>query len=205
MTLASLAPFIFACLVMELTPGPNMAYLTLLSAQRGKAAGYWATAGVLIGLLGIGFLSLIGVSTLVASNALIYEVIRWAGVLYLVWLAYDTLIETQAATPAPRQDVLLRESFMRGLITNLLNPKAFAFYATVLPAFVAPESAYLVNGLILTLIYVAIATAIHIVIVTAAGSISRFLDFNAGRLWLGRSFAGLLLFVAIWLAFKTAR
>lgn len=205
MTVATLAPFIFACLVMELTPGPNMAYLTLLSAQRGRAAGYAATAGVLVGLLTIGLLGLIGTSTLVSGNPVIYETVRWAGILYLLWLAYDTLQETQTSAPPPPKETLLRESFKRGFITNLLNPKAFAFYATVLPAFAATQGLYLTTGLVLTLIYVSIATAIHLGLVTAAGSISSVLNVEGRRVWLGRIFAGLLVLVAIWLVFKTAR
>lgn len=182
-----------------------MAYLTLLSAQRGKAAGYWATAGVLVGLLTIGLLGLIGTSTLVSGNPVIYETVRWAGILYLLWLAYDTLRETQTAAPPPPKQTLLRESFKRGLITNLLNPKACAFYATVLPAFAATQGPYLATGLVLTLIYVSIATAIHLGLVTAAGSISNVLNVEGRRVWLGRIFAGLLVLVAIWLVFKTAR
>ncbi|MEX0859651.1 MAG: LysE family transporter, partial [Cucumibacter sp.] len=90
---AALLPFFAACIAVELTPGPNMAYLALLGANRGRFAGFFAVAGVALGLLTIGLLAASGVSAVVESNRYVWEALRWAGVAYLLWLAYDTWLE----------------------------------------------------------------------------------------------------------------
>lgn len=198
-------PFVAASLLIELTPGPNMAYLTLLSAQHGRRAGLACTAGVASGLFIIGALSVLGVSTLVAQNAVIYETIRWAGVAFLFWLAFDTWRDTGVAAGVPSPVDIMRESFQRGLITNLLNPKAFLFYIAILPTFIPTGTAYSQQAWTLTLLYVLIATAIHFGIVLAASRVTHVFDVAERRKRIGQVFSILLLLIAVWIAFSTAR
>lgn len=206
MNAIDLVPFLLACIAIELTPGPNMFYIAILSAQHGRSAGYAVAAGVALGLFTVGLLAMLGFSALVAAHPLVYEIIRWAGVTYLVWLAYDTVQDVRRKEPALTPvSGLMRESFLRGLTTNLLNPKAFLFYMSVLPSFIEGGSTNIQPFLILTLIYVAIATGIHLLIVLASGSVSGLMKRRKIRLVMGWSFAGLLLLIAIWVAIQTAR
>ena len=203
MTFTDLAPFLLASLAIELTPGPNMFYIALLSAQNGRPAGFAATAGVALGLLTIGTLSMIGFSAFVAENPLAYQILRWAGVAYLLWLAWDTWRDTRVTDDAAIPRAKLTESFTRGLITNLLNPKAFLFYLTVVPSFISADAGYVPQALILTLCYVGVATAIHLAIVGGASSVSRVLQVPGRREKIGQLFAVLLVGVAVWVAIKT--
>ena len=182
-----------------------MFYIALVSAQHGHKAGYATTLGVATGLLFIGLLAAFGFSAIVAENAIYYEVIRWAGILYLFWLAYDTWQDTAIEFEASETEQVLRESFMRGFITNILNPKAFLFYISILPLFVPTEGAYRSQAIWLTGVYVAIATGVHSAIVLGAGSISDQLQKPERRRAAGCGFAIMLVFVAIWTFFKTAR
>lgn len=205
MTFTLLLPFIVAALAVELTPGPNMFYITLLSARHGRHAGAYAIAGVALGLATIGVLSAFGFAVLVAENAIAYELIRWAGVIYLLWLAFESWRESRLPVaehnPGPRH----REYFVRGLVTNLLNPKAFLFYLTVVPTFAIDDHPYRPQALFLTFIYVLVATLVHIAIVASAGSLSALLQKPHWRARLGYIFAALLVLVAVWVAVSTAR
>ena len=205
MTVETLWPFLLAALAMELTPGPNMFYIALVSAQHGRRAGLAAITGITLGLLIIGLLAAIGFAAIVAGNAALYEMIRWAGIAYLLWLAYDTWRDTVVNIGPVALHHVMRESFLRGLITNVLNPKAFLFYISVLPAFISHASAYRTHAIWLTCLYVAIATTVHAVIVFGAGSVSHQLEHPERRKIAGRVFAGLLVLVAVWLFMKTAR
>jgi len=204
-TLTQLLPFIVAALAVELTPGPNMFYITLLSARHGRHAGAYAIAGVALGLSVIGVLSAFGFAVLVAENAVAYELIRWAGVIYLLWLAFESWRESRQ--PIAEQEPGSRHTayFLRGLVTNLLNPKAFLFYLTVVPTFAIDGHAYRPQALMLTFVYVAVATLVHVAIVAGAGSLSTLLQKPHWRSRLGYIFAALLVLVALWVAVSTAR
>jgi threonine/homoserine/homoserine lactone efflux protein len=200
---AELAPFLAASVAMELTPGPNMLYLGLLSAQNGRVAGLAAAAGVALGLLTIGLLALLGLGALVVGFPGVYAALHWAGVAYLVWLAWDTWKEArQPADHGP--GVTLVQAFTRGLVTNLLNPKAFLFYLTVLPGFVGEGADFITHAIFLTLIYVGVASCVHASVIVGAGSLTRLLDQPGRRLTIGVIFALMLLAIAAWLAFKAA-
>src|SRR6476659_2017290 len=128
-----LAAFILTSLIIEMTPGPNMAYLAVLSASRGRIAGLAAVLGVASGLALLGVAVGLGAGSLILNNPLAYEGLRWAGALYLCWLAYDSWHEARQpveAAPVARSRLV---HFRRGFVTNLLNPKAALFFIAVVP------------------------------------------------------------------------
>lgn len=203
-TLDTLAAFAMTSLAIELTPGPNMAYLAVLSAEKGRRAGFAGVAGVGLGLLGLGVAAAIGLAAVVSSSRLAYEALRWAGVCYLLYLAYDTYNGGGEEAPKGMGDDEAA-SFARGLVTNLLNPKAFLFYVTVQPEFIRPEAGTLVQTAVLTLLYVTIATAIHAAIVGLAGAARPFLEDGKRLQWTQRAFGVVIGAIALWLAWSTAR
>src|SRR5689334_24691234 len=85
----SLLAFALTCLIVEITPGPNMAYLAALSLSRGAAMGLAAVAGVALGLSVYGVAAAFGVAAIIENSPILYEALRWAGVLYLLWLAWE--------------------------------------------------------------------------------------------------------------------
>ena len=78
-----LIAFVLTSLIIEMTPGPNMAYLAVLSASRGRLAGFFAVLGVALGLALLGIVVGLGAGSLILNNRLVYESLRWAGALYL--------------------------------------------------------------------------------------------------------------------------
>lgn len=204
MTTATILAFLWTSLLVELTPGPNMTYLALLSIKHGARAALAAVAGVAVGLTLIGFAATLGFGALIEQSALLYEAVRWAGVAYLLWLAYDAWRDA-GASAASLEDVAAGRLFRDGLLTNLLNPKAVVFYVTVLPAFADPTQPLLRQTIGLTVLYVAVATAVHVSIVFVAERAVHFMGDGRIRMRLGRALAFGLVAVAAWLAWSTRR
>ena len=205
MTSATLLGFAATCLVIELTPGPNMAYLAVLSADRGRRAGLAATFGIALGLLAVGLAAALGLAAAVSSSRLLYEGLRWAGTLYLLYLAWEAWRGEDDGTPE-QGDPSLQDAryFARGLVTNLLNPKAALFYVAVLPTFLDDTQPLASQAVTLSLVYVAIATAVHTSIVLLADRARGWLLDERRSSSVRRAMAVLLAAIALWL-FATTR
>jgi threonine/homoserine/homoserine lactone efflux protein len=201
-----LSAFALTSLLIELTPGPNMAYLAVLSAGHGRRAGFAATLGIALGLLIVGLGSAFGLAALISNSRILYEALRWAGVAYLLWLAWEGWQEASETSPAiANSDSSDAEYFRRGLIANLLNPKAVVFFIAVLPTFVDASRPVLWQTAVLSIVYVAIATAIHATIVSLAAAAQPFLEDKDRSRITRRALSLALSAVAIWFAIGTAR
>src|SRR5262249_61915030 len=83
-----LLAFALTALIIEITPGPNMTYLAALSLSSGMRTGFAAVAGIAIGLMTYGIVAALGLAALIDSSPLLYGILRWGGVVYLLWLAW---------------------------------------------------------------------------------------------------------------------
>lgn len=205
-SLEALSAFALTCVVIELTPGPNMAYLAVLSAGSGRRAGFAATLGIALGLLIVGIGAALGLAALIAGSPLLYQALRWGGVGYLLWLAWDGWRDATETSPARTHGNGAETAvFTRGLLTNLLNPKAAVFYVAVLPTFVDAVQPVLGQTVLLSVVYVFIATAIHATIVALAGTAQPFLETPDRSRIVRRGLSLALAAIAVWFAFSTAR
>lgn len=204
MSLATYLSFVMTCLIIESTPGPNMAYLAVLSAGNGRRAGFAATLGIALGLLVIGIAAALGVAALISNSPLAYQLLRWGGVGYLLWLAWDGWREEPETSPGKTDGPLQHAKFFkRGLIVNLLNPKAAVFYVAILPGFIAAPSTAVSQAVTLTITYVVVATTIHSLIIVLAGTAQKFLEDRTRRLIARRVLSLALAAIAIWFALTT--
>jgi len=202
--LATLGAFFLTSLAIEITPGPNMAYLALVGVSRGRADGLMAVAGVALGLLLLGGIVGVGLGSLILENPLIYQTLRWGGAVYLVWLAWDAWREgQQELTDKPMAETGW-VFFRRGLITNVLNPKAALFYVAVMPSFIAADQPIIGQTVTLVLIYTAAATLIHAGIVLASSTLEPLFRRPVLRKRAALVSALTLVGVAVWLLAKTA-
>jgi threonine/homoserine/homoserine lactone efflux protein len=196
--------FLWMSLVIELTPGPNMTYLAVLSLVEGRRAGLAMVAGIASGLLVIGILAAFGVAAFVAESKFLFALLRWFGVLYMLWLAYDIWRGGEPGIEHDGQSQPVRDYFRRGFITNVLNPKAAVFYVVVLPAFIDQGRSVLHQTLALSVAYAGVATIVHTTIVLLASTMRPLLQ-DAGRMRMTRRVLAIsLLFVAVWLLWSTA-
>ncbi len=203
LTLDTLAGFAATSALIEVTPGPNMAYLAVVAATEGRRAGYAAVLGVALGLLIVGVAAALGLAAAIAASPVLFQGLRWGGVFYMLWLAWDGWRDADEKVGHAPLGSSLSRYFQRGLITNLLNPKAAVFYVAVLPSFVDPAGAALPQTLTLSFVFVAVATVIHLAIVTAAGAARRLLDDARLSRLVRRALALVLAAVAFWFAWKT--
>jgi threonine/homoserine/homoserine lactone efflux protein len=202
--------FIFTVLLLELTPGPNMAYLAALALDRGRRAGLLATAGVAAGLSVHAIVAAFGLGVLISQQPLIYDLLRWIGVGYLLYLAWETW---QSGEKAPGMVVAASSSlFWRGFFSNVFNPKSILFFISVVPGFILHDLQYdpsgsglLVQAARLGAVYVAIATTIHASIVLLASQLRPLLIAGAHQRSVRRILSLALVLVATWLAWSTRR
>ncbi|PDT75799.1 LysE family translocator [Bradyrhizobium sp. C9] len=201
----TLFAFALTVTIIELTPGPNMGYLAVLAASAGRRAGLAATAGVALGLLGVGIASSLGLAAIVAASTPLYEALRWGGALYLLWLAWQGWRDAPQEITKPIEAAENTEFFLRGLITNLLNPKAGVFYLSIFPTFIDEARPLLSQTAILLTVYVTIATVIHTAVVISANAIRPSIEKRANTMLIRRIMSVLLAAVAIWLFYTTRR
>jgi len=202
--------FILTVLLLELTPGPNMAYLAALTLDRGRRAGLLATAGVAAGLSIHAIVAAFGLGVLISQQPLIYGLLRWVGVGYLLYLAWETW---QSSEKAPGMVVAASSSlFWRGFFSNVFNPKSILFFISVVPGFIRYDLQYdtsgsglLVQAARLGAVYVAIATTIHASIVLLASQLRPLLIAGARQRLVRRILSIALVLVAAWLAWSTRR
>ncbi len=133
--------FAAASLVLTATPGPDMLLIASRSVSQGRSAGFLTYAGIAIGTYCHAIAAGLGLSQLFLAVPIAYEVVRWAGCLYLIYLAYKTIrLEGAAFAPSSALKRLSnRRIFTEGLATNLLNPKMALFVLALFPQFVAPS------------------------------------------------------------------
>lgn len=164
-----LLPFLAAVILMEITPGPNMGWLALVSLSQGRTAGLAAVAGITLGLSLWMVAAAFGLTEVVMRWPALYQAIRWAGVLFLLYLAWDAWRSTDATARQTPEPALRRQLFRRGLIGNLLNPKAALLYVVLLPGFMRPGyGAPLVQALALGSLHIGVSIVVHSAIVLTA-------------------------------------
>ena len=194
--------FLLTAILIELTPGPNMAWLALLGASRGRIAALGAVAGIALGLAIAGVAAAFGVSALIGNTPWVFQALRWAGALYLLYLAWDTWKQADGMHNGKFDEPIVKY-FSQGLVSNILNPKAYLVYAAVLPQFIDMARELLPQLTLLTTAYVVVATTIHSAIALLAGSLSGFFAQPEKFRRMSRVFAALLAIVAVWFFYAT--
>jgi threonine/homoserine/homoserine lactone efflux protein len=193
--------FIVASIIIELTPGPNMTWLAVLGATRGRASALAAVAGICLGLAFAGLVAGLGLTLLFDNYPSLLTGLRWLGTFYLFYLAYDAWVDSDAA-----EKIEMKSNsayFAQGLISNVLNPKAYLFYAAILPQFMTVADHPSQQLALLTAIYVAIATVIHATIAILAGSLSSWLEHSPQAKLVRRCLAVAIAIAAIWFFIST--
>jgi len=163
---------------MVLTPGPNMIYVISRSICQGKRAGLISLGGVALGFLVYLFSAAFGITAFLFAVPYAYDALRFAGVVYLLYLAW------QALKPGGRSAFAVRnlpidsnkKLFTMGFITNLANPKIAMIYLSLLPQFIVPgHGSVFAQSLALGSMQIMISLLVNGLIAIMAGSIAHFL------------------------------
>ena len=141
MSFESWGSYAMACLVLSLIPGPSELLIIGQALSLGMRGAMACLAGALLGGLGLILGALAGLGAVLASSAVLFQAIKWAGIAYLLWLGVTQLRlarRTKAVpsdAPAPQS---VKGSFRSGFLTALLNPKSLVFYLAFLSQFLDP-------------------------------------------------------------------
>ena len=177
-TLVTELAFAVICLGMVLTPGPNMVYLISRSISQGKAAGFISLGGVVVGFLIYMLSAAMGITALMMAVPLAYDVLRFCGAAYLLYLAWNAL-RPGGSSPFQFRDLKVDNNsklFFMGLFTSLLNPKIAVMYLSLLPQFLDPSRGqFFQQSLALGFTQIVVSFTINALIVFTAGTIAQFL------------------------------
>jgi threonine/homoserine/homoserine lactone efflux protein len=176
---STLLLFAASAAALILIPGPNLVYIVTRSVEGGRRVGLASMFGVeAAGLIHIGAAAA-GLSALLASSEVAFEIVRWAGIAYLVYLGIRALLAKESGATAKRRGTTKR-AFAEGMLVNLLNPKVSIFFLAFLPQFVDPDrGAAWSQVLVLGAVFMAIAVVLDLLYVLGAGALGRRL--NGGR------------------------
>jgi threonine/homoserine/homoserine lactone efflux protein len=169
--------FVLAALGLVLSPGPNMIYLISRSIVQGRRAGLLSLAGVMTGFVMHVLLVSFGLTAVFLAIPFAYEALRWLGVGYLLYLAWQS-VKPGAVSPFETRD-LPRDSdiklFQMGFFTNALNPKVAVFYLSFFPQFTHPEQGNLLwQNLELGVVQMLVSGGVNTLIIFSAARIAGF-------------------------------
>lgn len=190
--------FVAAGWLLNLTPGPDVLYIVSNALKSGVRAGMVAALGIVSGCFVHVLAAGLGVGALLATSATAFTVLKWVGAAYLLWMGLRLLFSRQQPS-APLAVVAdaaapdLKRVYLRGFLTNVLNPKVALFFLAFVPQFIAPDapdklSAFLLLGLLFNLNSLPINFGYAWL---AAGLARRVHAVQRGMRWLDRA-AGLL-------------
>jgi threonine/homoserine/homoserine lactone efflux protein len=192
---ANLGLFISAALVLLVVPGPAVLYIFARSVEQGRLAGFISILGIHTATLVHVVAAAVGLSAILASSALAFSVVKYAGAAYLIWLGLRKIF---GPVEAPGADVVLKRHsharlFRDGFIVNLLNPKTALFFLAFLPQFVEIDRGHVAMQIaVLGLLFTLLGFMTDGCYALAAGTAGNWLKRSRGYLTFERYISGVL-------------
>lgn len=203
--------FVLAVFLLNVTPGPDTAYIVGRSVSQGRVAGLMSSLGVSAGccvhVLSVAF----GLTALLAASAVAFTVIKVISAAYLIYLGGRMLLAPPERDDAPVEHAAaaarrpLRALFMQGFLTNVLNPKVVLFFLSFFPQFVDPGARHkAVAFLALGAVFIVMSTAWNSLLAWVAASVTRRVAGKPGiKRWLDRVVGTAFISLGARLAFTT--
>ena len=202
--------FILSGLLLNVTPGPDTAYIIGRSLQLGWRGGAAAATGISVGCLVHVFGAAIGLSALLMASSAAFTVLKWAGAAYLLFAGVQMLLSrsspvTEAAVKG--NETSLASVFWQGALTNVFNPKVALFFLAFLPQFVSAESAHKTLAfLALGLIFISSGTLWCFgVAAFAAKAAGRIRQSTGAMAWINRLLGGMFVYLGFRVAMLEGR
>ncbi len=197
--------FLAAALTLNVAPGQDTMYIIGQSLARGRAAGVWSALGISTGSLVHTAAAALGLSAVLAASSTAFEIVKWCGAAYLVFLGIRMMRERVDSAVTPDGTTETRDgaaAFRRGVTTNVLNPKVAVFFLAFLPQFVSPDATNtIIPLLILGATFVFTGTIWCLILALAAARFSaRARSQPAALTWIRRFAGGLFIGLGLKLA-----
>lgn len=206
--LHTLVAFVVAGLLLALTPGPDVLYIVARSTSQGRAAGVMSALGVGAGLLVHIAAATCGLSALMMTLPAAYDLVRWIGAAYLVWLGVRTLAQKQNTLEVRGLAAQsLARVFWQGALCNVLNPKVALFFLAFLPQFTdATRGPLAVQFFVLGFVFAFNGTLVNLGWALAASRLGDWLRARLGvAQWLNRTTGGVFIALGVKLALAERR
>lgn len=158
--------FLFTALIVVLVPGTGVVYTVAVGLGKGRQASLAAAFGCTLGILPAILASVVGLSALLHTSALVFQALKYAGVAYLLYLAWQTLKDSgpMDLSSGPEQARSWWQTAWTGFLINILNPKLTVFFLAFLPQFVAADAAHPVAlMLMMGAVFMAMTFAVFVV------------------------------------------
>ena len=205
--------FIASGLLLNITPGPDTAFIVGRSVQLGWRGGALAAIGISAGCLVHVFACAAGLSALLAASSAAFTAVKWLGAAYLCFIGLKMLL-SRPGSPGPSEEtrnaedaISLRRVFWQGALTNVLNPKVALFFLAFLPQFVTAESAHKALAfLLLGAIFIFNGTLWCLgVAAFAARTAHRVRQSGRAMAWINRALGGMFVYLGARLALLQSR
>jgi threonine/homoserine/homoserine lactone efflux protein len=173
--------FLFSATVVPLvcTPGPDMLFIASQAISGGVRAGLRSALGVCLGYLVHSSLVTLGFAAVIAASPVLFEVIRWVGITYLVYLAYKLIRSALSAESIAVSRQNVKDEVRKGFLTSLLNPKGMMIYVAILPQFMDKQSSISMQAAILSAVFIfwcALVYSAVCIVLSVVGSKGGFSD-----------------------------
>jgi homoserine/homoserine lactone efflux protein len=180
--------FIGIVILLVIFPGPNTVLILRSAGLSGRRAGLSGVAGIAAALYVHAAASVLGLSVLISTSTALYRAMKILGAGYLIYLGIRDIVNAIGTKhpasagpepPAPADEAGFGSSFLKGFVSNLLNPKVALFFISLFPQFIRePQSAW-IDSLLLTVVYSLISAAWYITLTFLAAGLSRWLERDA--------------------------
>lgn len=206
--------FVFASLMLNITPGNDMIYVATRSINQGMKTGIISAIGIALGCFVHMAASIFGLSSIIAQSALLFDIIKYAGASYLFYLGIKSIISPPAMTGKPIEyklndsiSVDNKKVLLQGIITNILNPKVALFFLAFLPQFVNLKTGNIPLQLtILGVWFNFSGTMVNILVAVTLGKMGNWLtNFPAFWKWQSKITGGVLCALGVRLALASRK
>jgi len=193
--------FALASLVLAISPGPDNLFVLMQSALHGRAAGLWVVLGLCSGLVVHTTAVVIGVATLIQQSPLAFNLLKFAGAAYLLWLAWGAWrAPVGEGGPAEVPSASPLRLWLRGVVMNLTNPKVLIFFLALFPQFLDPAAPATPQLMVMGATFIGATLLVFGAIAWMAGTARDRLTRPAVQRWLNRGAAGVFAALALRLA-----
>ncbi|HZI56359.1 MAG TPA: LysE family translocator [Verrucomicrobiae bacterium] len=190
---AAFLTFLFAAFMLNIAPGPDMLYVIGRSVGQGRKAGIVSALGVFVGCWVHILAAAIGIAALLRSSPVAFNVVRYAGAAYLIYLGVRMIAQRANLSSQQLRPESLVSIFRQGAITNVLNPKVAIFFLAFLPQFIdARRGSVALQILVLGFIFNVGGTLVNLAVAYAGGTLGELLRRNQQFARLQRWFTGLV-------------
>lgn len=182
--------FVAASVVIAVTPGPGVVYIVTRSLSAGRTEGFASVAGVAAGNFCNAVIAALGLAAVLATSAVAFTTIKFAGAAYLIWLGIQAWRRSEVSAPQTVVHRGLRRVFVDGYLVALLNPKTALFFAAFLPQFMAGPVSPFLQAPALAAAFVAIAAVTDTLYVLTATGFAGRMTRSSTPMRIGRRMTG---------------